>query len=180
MAWERDKGTFKYLLCGILLLHSMCDLAARMPKIKQILLDDVGVSEQLIDLVIYLLVLLGEYRQENDKTRNDMVLLHSALVACSLKLLTVIVSPQYEEVAQVLIAYYKVDVFVDASVSAICTDVTFLQTKLSAEPTESSANASPTAEETLNHLCQQCDSSLLFLQSLCQRKLFRECVVKNK
>ncbi|KAI3449564.1 hypothetical protein Pfo_006229 [Paulownia fortunei] len=180
MAWERDKSTFKYLLCGILLLHSMCDLASRVPKIEQILLDDVKVSEQLIDLVFYLLVLLGAYRQENHNIPNDMVLLHSALVACSLKLLTVIVSPQYQEVAQVLIAYYKVDIFMDAAFSAVCIDVKFLQTKLSAEQAESSANTSPTAEETLNHLCQQCDSSLQFLQSLCQQKLFRECIVKNK
>ncbi|KAG6435171.1 hypothetical protein SASPL_100041 [Salvia splendens] len=180
MAWERDKSTFKYLLCGILLLHSMCDLASRVPKIEQILLDDVKISEQLIDLVFYLLVLLGAYKQETHTIPNDMVLLHSALVACSLKLLTVIVSPQYQEVAQVLTAYYKVDIFTEAAFSAVCVDVKFLQTKLSAQHGDSSGSASPTAEETLNHLCQQCDSSLQFLQSLCQQKLFRECVVKNK
>ncbi|XP_042035003.1 nodulin homeobox-like isoform X5 [Salvia splendens] len=180
MAWERDKSTFKYLLCGILLLHSMCDLASRVPKIEQILLDDVKISEQLIDLVFYLLVLLGAYKQETHTIPNDMVLLHSALVACSLKLLTVIVSPQYQEVAQVLTAYYKVDIFMEAAFSAVCVDVKFLQTKLSAQHGDSSGSASPTAEETLNHLCQQCDSSLQFLQSLCQQKLFRECVVKNK
>ncbi|KAK4418207.1 Nodulin homeobox [Sesamum alatum] len=179
MAWERDKSTFKYLLCGILLLHSMCDLASRVPKFEQILLDDVKVSEQLIDLVFYILVLLGAYRQEHD-IPNDMVLLHSALVACSLKLLTVIVSPQYQEVAQVLVAYHKVDIFMDATFSAVCIDVQFLQTKLSEEHGDSSANTTPTAEETLNHLCQQCDSSLQFLQSLCQQKMFRECIVKNK
>ncbi|KAG6424579.1 hypothetical protein SASPL_114997 [Salvia splendens] len=62
MVWEREKSTFKYLLCGILLLHSMCDLASRVPKIEQILLDDAKMSEeQLIDLVFYLLVLLGAY-----------------------------------------------------------------------------------------------------------------------
>ncbi|KAK4407073.1 Nodulin homeobox [Sesamum angolense] len=186
MSWERDKSTFKYLLCGILLLHSMCDLASRVPKFEQILLDDVKVSEQLIDLVFYILVLLGAYRQEHNNIPNDMVLLHSALVACSLKLLTVIVSPQFQEVAQVLIAYHKdvrlwqVDIFMDATFSAVCIDVQFLQTKLSEEHADSSANISPTAEETLNHLCQQCDSSLQFLQSLCQQKMFRECIVKNK
>ncbi|KAL0419958.1 UNVERIFIED_CONTAM: Nodulin homeobox [Sesamum radiatum] len=179
MSWERDKSTFKYLLCGILLLHSMCDLASRVPKFEQILLDDVKVSEQLIDLVFYILVLLGAYRQEHNNIPNDMVLLHSALVACSLKLLTVIVSPQFQEVAQVLIAYHKVDIFM-GTFSAVCIDVQFLQTKLSEEHADSSANISPTAEETLNHLCQQCDSSLQFLQSLCQQKMFRECIVKNK
>ncbi|XP_073137546.1 nodulin homeobox isoform X2 [Henckelia pumila] len=180
MAWERDKSTFKYLLCGILLLHSMCDLASRVPKIEQILLDDVKVSEQLIDLVFYLLVVLGAYKKDNRDAPNDMVLLHSALVACSLKLLTVIVSPQYQEVAQVLTSYYKVDVFMEATFTAVHKDVKFLQSRLSAEHVESSANTSPTAEETLNHLCQQCDSSLQFLQSLCQQKLFRERLVKNK
>ncbi|KAL3647930.1 hypothetical protein CASFOL_008898 [Castilleja foliolosa] len=179
MAWERDKATFKYLLCGVLLLHSMCDLASRVPKIEQILLDDVKVSEQLIDLVFYLLVLLGAYRQENYDISNEMILLHSALVACSLKLLIVIVSSQYQEVAQVLSAYYKVDVFMDGAFSAVCIDVNFLQMKLSVEQTEPSAGA-PTAEETLNLLCQQCDSSLHFLQSLCQQKSFRERLVKNK
>ncbi|KAL6500408.1 hypothetical protein OROHE_025774 [Orobanche hederae] len=184
MAWERDKETFKYLLCGVLLLHSMCDLASRVLKIEQqpdILLDDVKVSEQLIDLVFYLLILVGSYRQENQNIPNDMILLHSALVACTLKLLMVIVSPQYQEVAQVLSAYYKVDIFMDAAFSAVCTDVKYLQTKLSVEQAESPAGTTPpTAEETLNHLCQQCDSSLHFLQSLCQQKSFRERVVKNK
>ncbi|XP_073148369.1 nodulin homeobox-like [Henckelia pumila] len=28
MAWERDKSTFRYLLCGNILLHSICDLAS--------------------------------------------------------------------------------------------------------------------------------------------------------
>lgn len=68
----------------------------------------------------------------------------------------------------------------EAAFAAVCIDVKFLQTKLSAQQDDSCANTSPTAEETLNHLCQQCDSSLQFLQSLCQQKLFRECVVKNK
>lgn len=75
---------------------------------------------------------------------------------------------------------WQVDIFMDASFAAVCMDVKFLQTKLSAEAGESSANTTPTAEETLNHLCQQCDSSLQFLQSLCQQKVFRECIVKNK
>ncbi|KAL6516057.1 hypothetical protein OROGR_019362 [Orobanche gracilis] len=180
MAWERDKETFKYLLCGVLLLHSLCDLASRVPKIEQILLDDVKVSEQLIDLVFYLLILVGSYR-ENQRIPNDMILLHSALVACTLKLLMVIVSPQYQEVAQVLSAYYKVDIFMDAAFSAVCVDVKYLQTKLSVEQVEYPAGTTlPTAEETLNHLCQQCDSSLHFLQSLCQQKSFRERIVKNK
>ncbi|XP_041995987.1 uncharacterized protein LOC121746129 isoform X2 [Salvia splendens] len=146
MVWEREKSTFKYFLCGILLLHSMCDLASRVPKIEQ----------------------------ESHTIPNDMVLLHAVLVACSLQLLTVIVSPHYQEVAQVLTAYYKVYIFKEAAFVAVCVDVKYLQTN------DSSRSASPTTEETLNHLWQHCDSSLQFLQPMCQQKLFRECIVNNQ
>ncbi|KAG6387317.1 hypothetical protein SASPL_152504 [Salvia splendens] len=127
--------------------------------------------------------------QESHTIPNDMVLLHAALVACSLQLLTVIVSPHYQEVAQALTAYYKVAIqdlvktenikllvyiFKEAAFAAVCVDVKYLQTN------DSSRSASPTTEETLNHLWQQCDSSLQFLQPLCQQKLFRECIVNNQ
>ncbi|KAG6394768.1 hypothetical protein SASPL_145358 [Salvia splendens] len=98
MVWEREKSTFKYLLCGILQLHSMCDLASRVPKIEQILLDDVKISEeQLIDLVFYLLVLLGAYIQ-------------------------------YQEVALALTAYYKVYICKEAAFAAVCVEVKYLWT----------------------------------------------------
>ncbi|KAG6394740.1 hypothetical protein SASPL_145330 [Salvia splendens] len=94
----REKSTFKYLLCGILQLHSMCDLASRVPKIEQILLDDVKISEQqLIDLVFYLLVLLGAYIQ-------------------------------YQEVALALTAYYKVYICKEAAFAAVCLEVKYLWT----------------------------------------------------
>ncbi|XP_042038349.1 nodulin homeobox-like [Salvia splendens] len=143
----------------------------------QILLEDMKISEQLIDLVFYLLFVdmyLLLRIQESHTIPNDMVLLHAALVACSLQLLTVIVSPHYQEVAQALTAYYKVYIFKEAAFAAVCVDVKYLQTN------DSSRSASPTTEETLNHLWQQCDSSLQFLQPLCQQKLFRECIVNNQ
>ncbi|KAG6387315.1 hypothetical protein SASPL_152502 [Salvia splendens] len=90
--------------------------------------------------------------QESHTIPNDMVLLHAALVACS------------------LIVY----IFKEAAFAAVCVDVKYLQTN------DSSRSASPTTEETLNHLWQQCDSSLQFLQPLCQQKLFRECIVNNQ
>ncbi|KAG6383474.1 hypothetical protein SASPL_156772 [Salvia splendens] len=144
---------------------------------SQILLEDMKISEQLIDLVfdllfvdMYLLLRI----QESHTIPNDMVLLHAALVACSLQLLTVIVSPHYQEVAQALTDNYKVYIFKEAAFAAVCVDVKYLQTN------DSSRSASPTTEETLNHLWQQCDSSLQFLQPLCQQKLFRECIVNNQ
>ncbi|KAG6387313.1 hypothetical protein SASPL_152500 [Salvia splendens] len=127
-------------------------------------------DRELIRRHMYLLLRI----QESHTIPNDMVLLHAALVACSLQLLTVIASPHYQEVAQALTAYYKVYIFKEAAFAAVCVDVKYLQTN------DSSRSASPTTEETLNHLWQQCDSSLQFLQPLCQQKLFRECIVNNQ
>ncbi|KAG6385473.1 hypothetical protein SASPL_154308 [Salvia splendens] len=137
--WEMDKSTFKYLLCGILLLHSMIHLASRVPKIEQILLDDVKISEQLIDLVFNLLVLLGISHHTQ---------WHGSSSFGSGSLYYKIVSPRYQEVAQALNAYYKVYIFIEAEFAAVCVDVKFLQTN------DSSGSAFPTTEETLNHLCQ--------------------------
>lgn len=173
---EGNAGLLKYLLSGFQLLHSLGDLASRHPKIEQILLDDVKVSEQLLDLVFYSLVILCTYR----KVSNDMVLLHSTLVASSLYLLTVCISSQWLELAQVLLAYNKVDVLMDSAFAAVTADIKILQRNLSADHAHSRQAYGLKAEETLNHLCQQCEASLQFLQSLCQQKLFRERLVKNK
>lgn len=176
LASEANAGLLKYLLSGFQLLHSLSDLASRNPKIEQILLDDVKVSEQLLDLVFYSLVILCTY----SKVSIDMGLLHSTLVASSLYLLTVCISSQWHELAQVLLAYYKVDVLIDTAFAAVTADIKILRRNLSADHTHSQQEYGLKAEETLNHLCQQCEASLQFLQSLCQQKSFRERLVKNK
>ncbi|OIT32576.1 PREDICTED: nodulin homeobox [Nicotiana attenuata] len=176
LASEANAGLLKYLLSGFQLLHSLSDLASRNPKIEQILLDDVKVSEQLLDLVFYSLVILCTY----SKVSNDMGLLHSTLVASSLYLLTVCISSQWHELAQVLLAYYKVDVLIDTAFAAVTADIKILRRNLSADHAHSQQEYGLKAEETLNHLCQQCEASLQFLQSLCQQKSFRERLVKNK
>ncbi|CAL5427907.1 unnamed protein product [Camellia sinensis] len=169
MLAERDEALFQYLLCGVRLLHSLCDLAPRHSILEQILLDDVKVSVQLLDLIIFLLIFLSNYRQEHH-TSSPMPLLHSALVACSLYLLTGCISSQWQELALVLVSHSQVDVFMDTAFAALRLDIKFLHIKLSGQCTEG----------TLNYLCQQCEASLQFLQSLCQQKLFRERLVKNK
>lgn len=75
---------------------------------------------------------------------------------------------------------WQVDVFMDVAFAAVRIDIKFLQTRLFGESADFFRNSSHTAEEKLNHLCQQCEASLQFLQSLCQQKLFRERLVKNK
>ncbi|KAK6229886.1 hypothetical protein SCA6_018837, partial [Theobroma cacao] len=179
MSSDRDEALLRYLLCGIRLLHSLCELAPRHTKLEQSLLDDVKVSEQLIDLVFYVLVVLNDYRQDIHKS-SPVPLLHSALVACSLYLLTGCISSQWQDLALVIVAHPKVDMFMDVACRAVHLVVRFLQNKLSAEHTDICAKLSPTAEFIVNYLCQQCEASLQFLQLLCQQKPFRERLLRNK
>ncbi|KAJ4727569.1 nodulin homeobox-like [Melia azedarach] len=176
---ERDEELFRYLLCGIQLLHSLLDLAPRHIKLEQILLDDVKVSEQLLDLVFYLLIVLGHYRQEYHNS-SPMLLMHSTLVACSLYLLTGCISSQWQDLVQVLLAHPKVDIFMDAAFGAVHVIIMFLQIKLSVQHTDFCIQPSPTDEQVVNYICQQCEASLQFLQSLCQQKIFRERLLRNK
>ncbi|XP_030948456.1 nodulin homeobox-like [Quercus lobata] len=123
MSYDKDETLFRYLLSGIHLLHSLCDLAPRHAKLEQILLDDVEVTKQLLDLVFYLLIVLGGYKQE---THNDsMPLMHSAMVACSLYLLTGCICSQWPDLAHVLLAHPKVDVFMDAAFGAVLVAIRF-------------------------------------------------------
>lgn len=76
--------------------------------------------------------------------------------------------------------FWQVDVFMDVAFDAVRINVKYLQTRLLPENADSCRNSDHTAEEKLNHLCQQCEASLQFLQSLCQQKKFRERLLKNK
>ncbi|XP_011033643.1 PREDICTED: uncharacterized protein LOC105132061 isoform X1 [Populus euphratica] len=178
MSSDRDESLLRYLLCGIRLLHSLCDLGPRNSKLEQVLLDDVKVSEQLLDLVFYLLIVLSGYRQENLNSCS-LLLVHSALVASSLHLLSGCISLQWQDLVQVLLAHPKVDIFMDAAFGAVHVAIRFLQVKLSDQYTGLHAK-SPTAEQIVNYICQQCEASLQTLQSLCQQKMFRERLLRNK
>ncbi|KAB1203021.1 hypothetical protein CJ030_MR8G017923 [Morella rubra] len=179
MSSDRDEAPFIYLLSGIRLLHSLCDLAPRHAKLEQILLDDVKVSEQLLDLVLYLLIVLGGYKQETH-TFGPMPLMHPVLVACSLYLLAGCISSQWLDLAHVLLAHPKVDIFMDAAFGAVHVAIRFLSIRLSVQHLDFGMKSSLTAEQIVNYLCQQCEASLQFLQSLCQQKIFLERLLTNK
>ncbi|OVA11424.1 hypothetical protein BVC80_9003g45 [Macleaya cordata] len=176
-----DEIRLRYLLCGFRLLHSLSDVASRHTKLEQILLDEVKVTEQILDLVFYMLVVLARYEQENH-VPDCLPLLHSALVACSFHLLTGYISSQWQDIVHVLLAHPKVDVFMDVAFDAVRVDIKFLQVKLSALNNDllCTKYSLPAAEKIAHSLCQQCEASLQFLHSLCQQKLFRERVLKNK
>ncbi|XP_062087013.1 nodulin homeobox isoform X2 [Humulus lupulus] len=179
MSSGREEALFRYLLSGLRLLHSLCELAPRHAKLEQILLDDVKLSEQLIDMVFYLLIVSGRVEQRNHDF-GTLPLMHSALVACCLHLLTGFISSQWQDLAHVLLAHPKVDIFMDAAFGAVCAAIQFLESKLSSQNTLSCTTTSLTAEQVVNYLCLQCEASLQFLQSLCQQKLFRERLLRNK
>ncbi|XXG72328.1 hypothetical protein AAC387_Pa07g1456 [Persea americana] len=176
-----DDMNLKYLLCGIRLLHSLCCLASRHSRLEQILLEEVKVTEQILDLVFYLLVVLARYEQEI-RIESYVPILHSTLVACSLHLLTGYISSQWQDLVHILLVHPKVDVFMDVTFDAIRVDIRFFQMKLSALNNEVLCKKySPQgAERTALILCQQCEASLQFLQSLCQQKMFRERLLRNK
>ncbi|CAI0541962.1 unnamed protein product [Linum tenue] len=174
-----DERALRYLLGGVRLLHVLCDLAPRHNKLEQILLDDVKVSEQLLDLIFYLLIIVSRHRKETLHSSSSS-LLHPAVVASSLYLLTCSISTHWQDLVQVLLAHPKVNVFMDAAFGAVRVAVRSLQGKLSAQITSFQMTSNPTVEQTANFLCQQCEASVQFLHSLCQQKLFRERIFRNK
>ncbi|KAL4572084.1 hypothetical protein LXL04_018853 [Taraxacum kok-saghyz] len=171
MSSKRDEELFRYLLGGLRLLHGLCDQATRNSKLEQVLLDDMKVSEQMFDLIFYMITVLASFKKES-----PLALVHSALLACSLYLLTAFISSQWHELALVLLAHPKVDIFMPVAFAAVHIDIQFLQVKLS-EFTDTGTQSN-LAE--VNRLCQHCEASLQFLQSLCQQRFFRERLVKNK
>ncbi|VVB07080.1 unnamed protein product [Arabis nemorensis] len=173
MTPERD-DKFQYLLSGIRLLHTLCDLTSRHPKLEQVLLDDVKLSGQMIDLVIATIVVLGGNRKERCYLDHES-LLDSTLVASCLYLLHGFISPNYQDLVQVLLVHPRVDVFIDASFGAVHNAVRSLNKKLL---TRRRLGASSVGAVSFH--CQQAEAALQFLHSLCQHKLFRDRVAKNK
>ncbi|MCL7041640.1 hypothetical protein MKW94_018393, partial [Papaver nudicaule] len=174
-----DEMRLRYMLCGFRLLHSLADVASRHTKLEQILFEEVKVTEQIMDLVFYMLVVLARYEKEK-QIPEFLPLLHSTLVACSFHLLTGYISTQWQDLVPVLLAHPKVDIFMDAAFDAVRIDIKFLQDKLSALNNDIAKYSPPVAEKMAHSLCQQCVASLQFLHSLCQQTLFRERVLKNK
>ncbi|EFJ13100.1 hypothetical protein SELMODRAFT_446415 [Selaginella moellendorffii] len=69
---------FRYLLRGVRLLHSLSNLAPRYPKLEQILLQEVKIREQIIDLVIFMLIVLADVEPDG-RWGSFLAVLHSAL-----------------------------------------------------------------------------------------------------
>ncbi|KAH9314712.1 hypothetical protein KI387_023339, partial [Taxus chinensis] len=172
----------RYLLHGIRLLHSLGELASRHAKLEQILLDNLKSTEQILDLVIYMLLVLARFEQEGRVGSFLTLHQHAALVACSLHLLSVYVSPQWQDIANVLLSHSEVDIFMDAAFDAVRKDIVFFQIKLRTLNAKiMTKKTTLIAAERIAHIASQhCEASLQVLQSLCLQTLFRERLLKNK
>ncbi|KAJ8748408.1 hypothetical protein K2173_003045 [Erythroxylum novogranatense] len=178
--WVPDpNNSKKYVQDAVISNHSRMLNLPVFHLIIEILLDELKVQEQLLDLVFYLLIVLSGFRLE-DNFPSSMSLLHSALVACCLYLLTGCFSSHFQDVVPVLLAHPKVEMFMDAAFGAVNVAIKFLQAKLSSYDTVLHMESSPTAEQVINYMCQQCEASSQFLQLMCQQKVFRERLLRNK
>ncbi|EOA19928.1 hypothetical protein CARUB_v10000178mg [Capsella rubella] len=175
----KKDGKFQYVLCGIRLLQTLCDLTLRNAKLEQVLLDDVKLSAKMIDLVILLMINLGRNRKESCKS-DDELLLEATLVASSLHLFHGLISPYSQDLVQVFLAHPMVDVFIDCAFGAVLNVVISLKEKLLHRRTDSPKQLGPSSVEEVNFHCQQAEAAVQFLHSLCQHKLFRDRVAKNK
>lgn len=171
----------EYLLCGVRLLHTLSDLASQHVKLEQILLDELRFTEQVIDLVFFMLVVLAHSEQDSC-IGTFLMLYHATLVACTLYLLTAFVSPEWPDVVHVLIAHPKVDVFMDAAFDSVRKDIGFLELELQALSTKQQGKipSVTTVETTAISSVQQCEASIEALHSLCLQKSFRERLLQNK
>ncbi|XP_057835727.2 nodulin homeobox isoform X1 [Cryptomeria japonica] len=172
----------RYLLHSVRLLYSLGDLASRHAKLEQMLLEDPKATEQILDLVIYILLVLARFEPEGRVGSFLTLHQHAALVACSLHLLTVYVSPQWQDIANVLLAHSEVDIFMDAAFDAVRKDIIYFQIKLRTLNAKiMTKKTTLLAAERIAHIASQhCEASLQVLQSLCLHTLFRERLLKNK
>uniref|UniRef100_A0A453DKK5 Nodulin homeobox N-terminal domain-containing protein n=1 Tax=Aegilops tauschii subsp. strangulata TaxID=200361 RepID=A0A453DKK5_AEGTS len=95
-----------YVLRGVRFLHCLSELATRHTKLEQLLLDDVKLSEQVMDLIFFLLSVLSHWKKEDHLGASPFI--HSSLVAGSLHLMTSYFSSQWHELVHILLAHPKV------------------------------------------------------------------------
>ncbi|EEC78655.1 hypothetical protein OsI_18753 [Oryza sativa Indica Group] len=175
---ELERGSdLAYVLRGMRFLHSLSELAARHTRLEQVLLDDVKLSEQVMDLIFFVLSILSHWKKENHLGVSPFI--HSSLVAASLHLLTSYFSSQWHELVHILLAHPKVDIFMDVAFDSLHDDVRSLSHRLSTLSTNTFP-VGPFDSRLTHFICQQCEASLQFLLLLCQQKLFRDRILKNK
>ncbi|CAH8301269.1 unnamed protein product [Eruca vesicaria subsp. sativa] len=171
---------FEYLLCGIRLLHTLCELTSRHSTLDKVLLNDCVLSSKMVDLVINSIVALGGNRKESWKS-DDESLIEATMLASTLHLLHGFISPEMEDIVDVLLAHSKVDLFIETAFGAVHNVVRSLKAKLLYRPSDETRNLGVSSHlGAANFHCQQAEAALQFLHSLCQHKLFSDRIARNK
>ncbi|XP_044971167.1 nodulin homeobox isoform X3 [Hordeum vulgare subsp. vulgare] len=88
-------------------------------------------------------------------------------------------SSQWHELVHILLTHPKVDIFMDVAFDSLHEDTRLLSVRLSTLGTKAFP-VGPFDSQLTYFICQQCEASLQFLLSLCQQKLFRDRILKNK
>ncbi|CAK9205523.1 unnamed protein product [Sphagnum troendelagicum] len=171
----------RYWLRAARLLHSLSTVASCYPKLEQVFFQEVKIRMQILDLITYMLVVLANIEQQG-QGGNFMVVIHAALVACNLYLLISFISHDWADVAPVLLAHPKVNVFMDASFDAVKRDIILLQVKLGSLQNKILAKKTTllAAERVGLVTAHQCEASLQVLQFLCIPQAFRDKVLAHK
>ncbi|KAL1188399.1 Nodulin homeobox [Cardamine amara subsp. amara] len=178
MGPDKD-GKFQYVLCGIRLLQTLCDITSRHSKLEQVLLDDVKLLGEMIHLVFFVMLILSHDRKENCGSDKES-LIEATLVASCLHLFHGFISPFSQDIVQVLLAERRVDMFIESAFGAVHNIVRSLTKKLMYRPTDVPERSGPSSVGEVNFHCQQDEAALQFLHSLCQQKLFRDRLASNK
>jgi len=79
-----------YVLRGVRFLHSLSELASRHTRLDQILLDDVRLSEQVMDLIFFLLSILAQRKKV--ATSSTKIYIQSCVLHFKLYLLLILVT----------------------------------------------------------------------------------------
>ncbi|KAF5777952.1 putative nodulin homeobox protein [Helianthus annuus] len=167
---------FKHMLSGLRLLHTLCDIACHHSTLALVLVEDTGVQDEILNSIFRIIDFLSQ-SGEKISGSSRMVLLYSALLSSSMYLLKALISSEWQDITNVLLAHSKVDEFTTTAFTALCVVINSLQAKLPDQHIDSRMRSNANDVYCLYHLCE---SSLQFLQSACKQMVFRERLVKNK
>ncbi|KAM0003990.1 putative nodulin homeobox protein [Helianthus debilis subsp. tardiflorus] len=106
------------------------------------------------------------------------MVLYSALLSNSMYLLKALISSEWKDIADVLLAHPEVTVgdFAIAAITVIRISINHLRAK----PTAQRVNSRMQPNDEVYCLFHLCESSVQFIQSLCMQMLFRERLVETK
>ncbi|MFS7901798.1 putative nodulin homeobox protein [Helianthus anomalus] len=160
-----DEQHFRNMLSGLRLLHTLCDISSHHLTLARVLAEDMSVQKKMLDSIFHLIIFLSQFGEKINGS--SLMVLYSTLLSNSMYLSKALISSEWKDIADVLLAHPEVDDFIKSAFTAVCVNVNLLRATL-------------TPQRINNCLFHLCESSLQFLLSLCKHMLFRERLVKNK